>query len=138
MAFHGNGTLVISPIRHNKIPHTPFLVRIVYPVNLIVTNVYGCSIPLDAPVTINVGLNNSADFNVDTNAGCAPLLVQFTSNNFTAVNYFWNFGDGNTSLTGSPSHNYLTGGNYTVTLIVSDVMGCADTVVKQNLIHVEQ
>ncbi len=107
-----------------------------YSVNLIVTNIYGCSDTADSPTIINVGINNSADFTIDTNAGCAPLMVQFTNNNLTAVNYFWNFGDGNTSVSASPSHNYLAGGNYNVSLMVSDAMGCSDTVIKQNLIHV--
>jgi len=37
------------------------------------------------------------------------------------VNYFWNFGDGNTSLDQNPTHEYAENGTYTVTLTVTGV-----------------
>ncbi len=46
--------------------------------------------------------------------------VQFTnlSQSLSPVNYFWDFGDGNTSNTESPSHTYSANQTYTVSLIV--------------------
>ncbi len=39
--------------------------------------------------------------------------------------YFWDFGDGNTSMEESPAHNYATNGTYTVILTLQDtVAGC--------------
>lgn len=38
----------------------------------------------------------------------------------TAITYFWNFGDGNTSTAMSPTHTYTAGGTYDVTLVVND------------------
>ncbi len=46
------------------------------------------------------------------------------------VNWFWDFGDtppGDTSLVRSPNYTYPDSGNYTVTLILTDVIGCTDT-----------
>ncbi len=42
----------------------------------------------------------------------------------------WNFGDGNTATTANPSHLYGTPGSYTVSLSVTDQMGC-----KSNISH---
>jgi hypothetical protein len=42
------------------------------------------------------------------------------------VNYFWDFGDGNTSTDMNPNHIYPVAGDYTVRLIVSNEVG-ADT-----------
>ena len=43
----------------------------------------------------------------------------------------WNFGDGATGTGFSPSHNYTTGGSYTIQLIVVGNSGCTDTINKQ-------
>jgi PKD repeat protein len=106
-----------------------------YPVYLVVANIFGCTDTSDTPTEINVGIDNAADFTTDVDTGCAPLIVQFTSPNLTAVTTYWDFGDGNNSISGNPSHNYMTGGTYSVSYIVSDAMGCADTITKSNLIN---
>jgi cyclophilin family peptidyl-prolyl cis-trans isomerase len=46
----------------------------------------------------------------------APSLVQFTNQSEKAETYEWDFGDGNTSKDASPTHRYLSSGNYTVKL----------------------
>jgi PKD repeat protein len=38
------------------------------------------------------------------------------NNSTNATSYEWNFGDGSTSTLSNPSHTYVDGGNYTVTL----------------------
>lgn len=48
-----------------------------------------------------------------------------------ALNYTWDFGDGNTSTATNPNPTYANGGNHQVQLIASTNFGCADTVVKQ-------
>jgi gliding motility-associated-like protein len=42
--------------------------------------------------------------------------------------YNWAFGDGGSSTDTDPTHNYTTVGDYCVTLIASDSVGCSDTV----------
>lgn len=100
---------------------------------------------------INVG------FLADTFAGCRPLAINFsdTSNaNFTIVTKKWMFGDGiNTSagpgannITGvsntsgtfsNPKHTYSNSGFYDVSLIITDNLGCKDTLTIENLIDVK-
>ena len=42
--------------------------------------------------------------------------------------YAWNFGDGNTSLTSTATHSYISAGNFLVTFIVTSNQNCADTI----------
>ncbi len=46
-----------------------------------------------------------------------PAQVQFNNASENAMEYMWDFGDGNTSEEESPNHRYLLSGKYTVTLI---------------------
>ena len=55
---------------------------------------------------------------------CFPDPVNFTSNSINGNSYFWDFGDGNSSIEINPTHNYLVAGQYNVTLIVSDSNAC--------------
>ncbi|MEP2278105.1 PKD domain-containing protein, partial [Maribacter sp.] len=60
--------------------------------------------------------------NVD---GSVPFKVNFTSTGSTdgdgnITGYLWDFGDGNTSDEQNPSHTYATGGDYDVSLTLTD------------------
>ena len=57
---------------------------------------------------------------------CYPSTVQFVNNSIGGSTYQWTFGDGSTSTDFEPSHTYTTGGTFTVTLVLSDDLGCAD------------
>ena len=48
--------------------------------------------------------------------GCSPLTVTFNNTSQYADTYFWQFGDGNTSIQENPSHTYYGAGNFAVTL----------------------
>ncbi len=65
---------------------------------------------------------------------CSGLNVQFTNQSTIAGGsisaYTWNFGDGNTTSSISPSHTYSSTGNYQVMLIAQGTGGCMDTVVQ--------
>jgi gliding motility-associated-like protein len=77
-------------------------------------------------------------FTADVTVSCSsPLTVNFTDQSVNAANYFWDFGDGNTSSLQNPSHTYLGQGTFTVTLTVSNAFGCAQTLVKNNYITIQ-
>lgn len=76
-----------------------------------------------------------AGFNPVPFAGCIPHTVTFndTSTNETglsSVSYFWDFGDGDTATvtTTSIAHTYSVAGTYTVTEVVTNNIGCKDTI----------
>lgn len=69
-------------------------------------------------------LTISADFTMSDQISCtAPFTVDFQSVQ-GYDNYYWNFGDGTTANVFNPSHTYLSNGNYTVSLMVVNNMGC--------------
>jgi gliding motility-associated-like protein len=55
---------------------------------------------------------------------CLPNSCYFDNLSQGGNQYYWNFGDGNTSNLVSPYHTYSDTGSYNVTLIVSDSAGC--------------
>ncbi len=75
----------------------------------------------DAPV---------ADFEGNPTFGEAPLLVNFTDLSTGNINTWnWSFGDGDSSLVQHPTHEYLSPGNFTVSLTATGDGG-SDTEVK--------
>ena len=53
------------------------------------------------------------------------------------LNYFWDFGDGTTSTEANPQHAYpIADADYTVKLVVTDISGCQDSLVRQNYIKI--
>jgi len=70
------------------------------------------------------------DFEADTLSGCLPVTVEFTNNTVsdtTVSSWEWVFGDGETSGDQDPTHFYGVAGNYTVSLVATDVVGCSDS-----------
>ncbi|MBX2905587.1 MAG: PKD domain-containing protein [Taibaiella sp.] len=66
--------------------------------------------------------------------GCVPLTMNFTDTTrnvigLTTTSYAWQFGDGDTITTTSPSvsHIYTAAGTYTVTEVVTNNNNCSDT-----------
>jgi PKD repeat protein len=53
--------------------------------------------------------------------------VFFTNTSQNGTTYLWNFGDGSTSTSASPNHNYTSGGTYQVTLSVTGPCGTVST-----------
>ena len=87
-------------------------------------------------VSVIVETEPTASFTTNTNAGCSPLGVIFTNtSSANAVNFLWDFGDGNTSTSTNPTHifnnNFGVDTIFTITLIAQTAFGCADTVTQQ-------
>ena len=78
-----------------------------------------------------------ADFTGTPTSGTAPLTVQFTDlSTGGPTMWSWDFGDGETSMLGSPSHTYQQPGTYTVTLTASSQTCGPSTKVKEGYITV--
>ncbi|TAE53894.1 MAG: PKD domain-containing protein, partial [Bacteroidetes bacterium] len=110
----------------------------VYDVQLIVTDINGCRDTLAKPNYIRLN-HPVANFLVDDDEICPGTQVQFSDNSepdTTLVSWLWNFGDGSTSTQPNPVHIYSTPGTYTVTLRVTNVLGCSDEEIKTQFIEV--
>lgn len=79
----------------------------------------------------------TADFSMLITDSCGPYVAQFTNNSVnwggSTTDYYWDFGDGQTSILASPTHSYPSTGTYTVTLYASSPGSCnpVDTISKQ-------
>jgi len=74
-------------------------------------------------------------FSATPTKGTAPLTVTFTNQSVGATNYFWSFGDGNTSTSTNPVDIYTNAGTYSVTL-QAVINGGTNVLTKTNYIVV--
>lgn len=87
---------------------------------------------IDALLAVNTALNygsNNAPIALassNTSSGVVPLDVLFSSSGSsdiedgTNLTYFWDFGDGNTSILANPNHQFTSVGTFEVSLVVTD------------------
>jgi len=130
----GNG--VISFLQN---PSTTYFNAGTYNVKLVVRNAAGVdSIVKNQLITVYP--NPFVDFIASDTSGCFPLPVQFsdlsTSQTGSITNYSWDFGDGDTSSLPSPLHTYISAGNFSVTLKVTNSYGCTKTFSKTKYIEI--
>lgn len=90
-----------------------------------VRNNHYCYVMIDNISAYCVWEEPTAYFTASPTTGNAPLTVSFT--NTTSGNptptYLWDFGDGTTSTTKSPSHVYTKSGQYIVSLVTINILG---------------
>ncbi|MEL6591454.1 MAG: PKD domain-containing protein, partial [Bacteroidota bacterium] len=78
-------------------------------------------------ITVN---GPQASITANPDSGCVPLNIQFNSQVIPTtpiVSYDWDYGDGNVGTGANPTHTYTAGGNYPVSLVVTDAEGCTAT-----------
>ncbi len=93
----------------------------VYPVLLSVTNEWGCT---DTDIHDVIVSSPTIMFSADT-ISCPLDTVQFTNMSVgDSLQYFWTFGDGDTSTLEHPQHMFSTFGSYEVCLDIVDEGGC--------------
>ncbi|MFM1829485.1 MAG: hypothetical protein RL624_1726 [Bacteroidota bacterium] len=127
-----NGVTVTTPGNTNSYTYTYNQVGHYMP-KLVMSDGANCVIVLYGNDTIKVE-KTIAKFGVSDSVFCKSGTVLFsdsstTTNGFIS-NYYWNFGDGTTSSVSNPTHLYANPGVYTVMLITSSSVGCADTAFK--------
>lgn len=97
----------------------------IFPLKLIVTNDEGCTDTLVRTITVHPPL--TSNFTASSLEGCHPLDVTFTNLSLNADIYFWDFGDGASSVQPSPNHTFSNFNNsdtiYMVTLTTSTFDG---------------
>ncbi|MBS3770813.1 MAG: PKD domain-containing protein [Bacteroidales bacterium] len=103
---------------------------------LIVTN-GNCYDTLKRQITVYSSID--AQFTQDTIRGCNPLTVDFESQNPTATDYSWEFGDGATSKQQGPIHEFENTSTNDTTFHVSYMpstdYGCTDTAYQDIHVH---
>ncbi len=87
----------------------------IYTLKVSACNYLGCYDTIRRSINITA-IPPSASFVIDNYSGCAPLKVHFENISSNAQSYLWDFGDGDTSSSFSPTHIFQIGGTYMVRL----------------------
>jgi PKD repeat protein len=108
-----------------------------YTVVLTVSNTVGSNSTTSAKyINVSAIAIPVASFTSDGTTGTLPLTVRFTDTSTNSpTSWAWNFGDGSTSTDQNPSHVYLSGGSFTVTLTATN-SGGSQTITSSNYIAV--
>lgn len=98
----------------------------------------GCQNTDQVSITVTEPIEPS--FMGDELSGCKPHEVNFTNTSaINGTNCVWNFGDGTTvEGCGNVSHTYTNSGFYTVSLTITDNVGCVSTFTAPNYIDIVQ
>lgn len=100
-------------------------------------NVTGCDFILKKTIQI---IDVKAVFTASDTIICRGARINFTTGlSASEVSSFnWNFGDGTSidTIANSAKHTYTMAGNYSVRLIITNVLGCKDTTIKAMNIRV--
>ena len=115
----GSVSFINSPNHSYTIPGS-------YDISLMTSNSYGCSDSSIQSIVINpVPISNFNPIQLDT---CIlPVNYNLVNNSQGAIVYTWDFGDGNSSNLENLNHSYNQDGNYQISLIAMNSVGCFDT-----------
>lgn len=106
-----------------------------YAVQLTITTDSGCIDQHNA----NTPVYKLPIANFDVEPACENLAASFLQTSIAQSGYLehwtWDFGDGNTSTSANPLHDYTHSGLFDVTLSVWSNFGCADTAMHQLRIY---
>ncbi len=133
--FNGITSIESSPtIGYTNEFATPLL----FDVELIAENNYGCYDTILIADYIQVIPTPEADFSfTPENPTILKPEIEFTNSSIFSDEYFWSFGDGNTSITINPTHTYsFDATNYTIELIAYNYgKFCSDTTTAEIIIE---
>jgi gliding motility-associated-like protein len=79
----------------------------------------------------------TANFYTNPLEGIEKLPIYFGNESQNATSYEWDFGNEETSFEPNPTFTYFAEGEYTVTLVAIDDLGCRDTTLRNFTVHPE-
>lgn len=94
-----------------------------YNVKLILKDTGYCNAPDSLTIPLSVADNVKASFDTPP-TGCIPYDAVFNNTSLAGQTFFWDFGDGTTSTSASPTHTYSVPGIYTIVLIAFNANTC--------------
>lgn len=108
----------------------------VYSVKLVVQDENGCADSITKINNIQVNAPK-ADFNFSDTLKCKNTAIQFNQSSTGNIAFYnWDFGDNTTDNTSDPLHIYNAENDYSVKLKITDNIGCTDSIIKSQIIHI--
>ncbi|MBS1582067.1 MAG: PKD domain-containing protein [Bacteroidetes bacterium] len=128
----GDGQIVQGDCSPTHAYQTPGI----YNVLLQVTNAFGCQDDVTQSQLITILPTPAPAFVLAPDSGCVPLNVQFTNHTpgTTDQTALWDLGNGTTSTENDPAATYSTPGSYTISLTMTNALGCSATVTQQDAV----
>lgn len=129
----GDGTF-----SNDSTPNHTYLQDGNYTVTLTVTDLHGCSHTTTKNQFIRLS-HPMAQFSASTFTGCPGTEITFQDGSLadtTLVQWEWDFGDGAIDRGAQVTHTYLQPGIYQVTVIVTNILGCKDTLISPQVIRI--
>ena len=124
-----------------QMPTKAFLKSGTYSAKLKLTDANGCTDSITKSFKIDIRFPEAKISAEPSSANCPPLLVKFKDQSTEGMSgiqkWYWDFGDGTYSELRNPEKIYLRPGNFTVKLIITDSIGCTDTVVGPDLVNIK-
>jgi len=120
-------------------PVNTYLSAGIFNVTLRVTNTGGCFGAISKRQIVKTYKPPTANFSYTKSLQCKPPeTISFTNQSVGAstLKYIWDFGDGKGSNTVNSANIYSTGGAFSPQLIVTDTLGCADTLFKKDSVFI--
>src|SRR5690606_37115040 len=108
-----------------------------YNVMLIATNDFGCSNEINMPQLIQTLPMPEPAFSITPTSGCVPLQVRFDNQTpgQDEQTAFWDLGNGQTDTALHTNGTYTTPGTYTVSLTMTNALGCSAVLIAPDTIH---
>lgn len=119
-------------------PSTSYLAVGTYTVTLTATGAGGSDVKT---MVITVHPNPTVVFAASDTTVCPGAPVTFSNSSTSGgtpgpLTYVWNFGDGASSTSPTPTHAYIAPGNYNVSLQVTNAQGCTRLLTRTSYIEV--
>lgn len=109
-----------------------------YDIQLIIVTNSGCTDTIRYVDGVKAGVQLNPSFSATPLNACAQIPVTFTDSTVPANladQWYWSFGDSTSSTQQNPRHTYVDTGYMNVMLVVYND-GCADTLIKENYVHI--
>lgn len=94
-----------------------------------VETIYGCSDSVSKQISVNP--KPSVDFNIVNNGTGVPFNVMLENLTTNAVDFIWDFGNGDSAFTKVPNYVYRDTGNFQLRLLAQSNQGCRDSLTKE-------
>jgi hypothetical protein len=130
--------VTVSPMTGSIVPGDSIIVTAIYHSGLLTGGLYSANIVINSNDNIHPNGNIYCSLAIDSNPCLEYVYTTDTCTGFSTFNsssintptdYYWNFGDGDSSDIANPVHFFNNDGNYTVMLVGCNNSGC-DTVIQ--------
>ncbi|UEG48550.1 PKD domain-containing protein [Ferruginibacter lapsinanis] len=98
-----------------------------FTVRLIAIDLFTCNQRDTMTVDIEIFSMPTANFSFTPVTAKVNTPTQFINSSLNAVSYLWNFGDGDSSITANPLHQFNATDTFNVCLMAKNEAGCIDT-----------